>query len=117
MKFLRRLRRAVQSFSDPVPYVSQPAPLTTELTRPGAIDNTEGWSVNQTLPNPDPILREIGLAETAYEQVLAEPQVSGAFRSRKAGVKRLSWDIDRDRAKSREAMIKSLRSYGGGREG
>ena len=57
------------------------------------------------LPNPDPVLKRLGKDLTVYKELLSDPRTSGCAESRKAGVKSLEWDIDKGKAKSRQAKI------------
>ena len=102
-----KFRQAVRLFVDPGSYIARPPalkPLETEMTRPGGIADPYPFSVTEIMPNPDSVLRELGLTETAYTEILQDPQVAGAFRSRKAGVQKLRWAINRDQAKNAEAQ-------------
>lgn len=108
MKTFSKLRQAVRLFTDPGSYIARPPavpkPLETEMTRPGGVADPSPFSVAEIMPNPDSVLRELGLTETAYTEILQDPQVGGAFRSRKAGVQKLRWTIDRDQARSAESQ-------------
>ncbi len=55
------------------------------------------------LPNPDVILKELGLNQTAYENILSDSHLSSVKQQRTAGVKSMLWDVDRGKAKSRQA--------------
>lgn len=48
------------------------------------------------LPNPDPVLANIGRDITILQDVLTDPHVSGAIDARKAGVLSMKYEIDRD---------------------
>jgi len=77
--------------------------LSQELaTRSRSIDY---YGLLLYLPNPDPVLKKLGKDITVYEELLSDSHVSGCVSSRKAGVKSLEWDIDRGKAKSRQAKI------------
>lgn len=106
MKPFSKIAQALRLFTDPSSYLARPPakPLETEMTRPGGVADPSPFSVTEIMPNPDSVLRELGLTETAYTEVLQDSQVGGAFRSRKAGVQKLRWTIDRDQAKSVEAQ-------------
>lgn len=81
----------------------KPASLTEEIaTRKGAIDF---YSLGFYLPNPDPVLKKQGKDITVYHELLTDARVSGCAGSRKAGVLSLEWDIDKGKAKSRQARI------------
>lgn len=77
--------------------------LSDEIaTRKKAIDF---YYLARYLPNPDPILKKQGKDITVYEELLTDARVSGCAGSRKAGVLSLEWDIDRGKAKSRQAKL------------
>lgn len=57
------------------------------------------------LPDPDPVLRKMGRDLTVYNEVLSDAHVGACELSRKAGVKKLLWGIDREKASSRQAKI------------
>lgn len=76
--------------------------LTEEIATRGKIDF---YSAVGYLPNPDPILKKQGKDITVYKEILGDARVGGCVSSRKAGVTSLEWDIDRGRAKSRQAKL------------
>lgn len=55
------------------------------------------------LPNPDPVLKKLGRDITIYEDLKADAHLGSVISSRKSGVKRLLWELDRGKAKSRQA--------------
>lgn len=57
------------------------------------------------LPNPDPILKKLGQDISIYRELLSDAQVNATVESRTSGVRSLSWEIDRGKAKSREAKF------------
>ncbi len=59
--------------------------------------------LNQWLPNPDTILTNTGETLETYKELMYDPHVYGCWESRIAGVMSMEWDIDRGKAKSREA--------------
>ena len=63
------------------------------------------YSMLQTLPDPDPVLREQGKDIRIYRGFLSDPHVWACVQSRKSGVLSLEWEIDRGKAKSRQAKI------------
>ncbi|MEI8389563.1 MAG: DUF935 family protein [bacterium] len=63
------------------------------------------YSILQNLPDPDPMLRSQGKDIRVYRELLADPHVWACVQSRKAGVLSLEWEIDRGKAKSRQAKI------------
>lgn len=65
------------------------------------------------LPNPDPILKKQGKDISVYQDLRADALVGGSIRRRKAGVLKMEWRIERDKASSRmaklaEASLKAL---------
>ncbi len=75
--------------------------LSQEIaTRQRSIDF---YSIGMYLPNPDPVLKKMGKDISIYKELRSDPIVHGCITSRKAGVKKLSWEIDRGKAKSRQA--------------
>lgn len=76
--------------------------LTEELAVRQRVDF---YSIVGYLPNPDPVLKKQGKDITVYEELLSDARVGGCAGSRKAGVKSLEWDIDRGKAKSRQAKL------------
>lgn len=78
-------------------------PLSEELaTRKRAINY---FNLSMNLPDPDPILKKQGKDITVYKELLSDAHVWACIQSRKAGVLSLEWDIDRGKAKSRQAKI------------
>ncbi len=63
------------------------------------------YSLGMYLPNPDPVLKKMGKDITVYKELLADGHLGGCTTSRKAGVRSLSWEIDRGKAKSRQAKL------------
>ena len=55
-----------------------------------------GW-----LPNPDPILKAQGQDIAIYRDMRADAHVGGCIRRRKAAVKGLEWELEREKAPSR----------------
>lgn len=56
-------------------------------------------SALKQLPDPDPILKKLGKDITAYRDLLSDAHVWACVQSRKAGVKKLKWSINRNNAK------------------
>lgn len=80
--------------------------LTEEIATRGKIDF---YSLVGFLPNPDPVLKKQGKDITVYKELLSDARVGGCVSSRKSGVISLEWDIDRGKAKTRQAkLIKEL---------
>ncbi|MEW5745268.1 MAG: DUF935 family protein [Nitrospirota bacterium] len=63
------------------------------------------YSLGMYLPNPDPVLKKMGKDITVYRELLVDAHLGGCVVSRKAGVKSLEWEIDRGKAKSRQAKL------------
>lgn len=77
--------------------------LSDEIaTRDRSIDF---YTLGMYLPNPDPVLKKMGKDIAVYNELLADGHLGGCVESRKAGVKRLDWEIDRGKAQSRQAKI------------
>lgn len=77
--------------------------LSNEIaTRSGAIDF---YALGMYLPNPDPVLKSMGKDISVYKDLLTDGHLGGCITSRKSGVKRLEWEIDRGKAKSRPAKL------------
>lgn len=57
------------------------------------------------LPDPDPVLRNQGSDIRIYKDLLSDAHLWSCIQSRKAGVLSLEWEIDRGKAKSRQAKI------------
>jgi phage gp29-like protein len=75
--------------------------LSDEIaTRQRSIDF---YSLGMYLPNPDPVLKKMGKDISVYKELRSDPIVHGCITSRKAGTKKLLWEIDRGKAKSRQA--------------
>ena len=55
------------------------------------------------LPNPDPLLKELGQDVAVYRNLARDPHVGACIRRRKAAVKALEWGLDRGKARSRVA--------------
>lgn len=55
------------------------------------------------LPNPDPVLKRLGMDVAAYRDLLSDASVGAAVRRRKAAVVAMEHGLDRGRAKSRVA--------------
>jgi phage gp29-like protein len=57
------------------------------------------------LPNPDQVLRSQGKDITVYEEIEGDPKVTAVIEQRSTTVEDLLWEIDRGKAKSREAKL------------
>ncbi len=55
------------------------------------------------LPNPDAVLKRLGRDQTVYQEMTGDAHLSSVIGNRKSGVKSLKWEIDRGKAKSRQA--------------
>src|SRR3990172_2072952 len=75
--------------------------LSAEIaTRQRSIDF---YSIGMQLPNPAPVLKKMGKDISIYKELRSDPIVHGCITSRKAGTKKLLWELDRGKAKSRQA--------------
>ncbi len=75
--------------------------LSAEIaTRDRSIDF---YNIGMALPNPDPVLKKLGKDISVYTDMLSDGFLGGCVTSRKASVKSLEWEIDRGKAKSRQA--------------
>jgi phage gp29-like protein len=63
------------------------------------------YSMLKYLPDPDPVLRKQGKDVKIYRDMLIDPHVWACVQSRKSGVLSLEWEIDRGKAKSKQADI------------
>lgn len=83
--------------------VDKTTSLSAEIaTRHRSIDF---YTIGMYLPNPDPVLKKMGKDITIYKELRADPIVRGCITSRKARTKKLLWEIDRGKAKSRQAKF------------
>lgn len=77
--------------------------LTDEIaTRQGSIDF---YYLNTYLPNPDPVLKKQGKDLKVYRDLLVDARVWAGVQSRRSGITSLEWEIDRGKAKSRQAKV------------
>lgn len=53
------------------------------------------WSVLSYLPNPDPVLKKLGRDIKVYRDLQVDDHVEACVSSRKAGVTKLEWRLDR----------------------
>lgn len=84
---------------------ANPRPLTSMMTadiatRMVAFDFS---LLGQLLPNPDPLLRELGKNIKVYRDLMRDSHVGACVRRRKAAVLSLEWGLDRGQARSRVA--------------
>lgn len=63
------------------------------------------YSIIQNLPDPDPVLKKQGKDIKVYRELLSDPHVWACVQSRKSGVLSLEWELDRGKAKSKQAQI------------
>lgn len=57
--------------------------------------------MGQWLPNPDPLLKQIGRDIKVYRDLTVDSHVGACIRRRKSAVKALEWGLDRGQARSR----------------
>ena len=67
--------------------------------------STDFYSILQNLPDPDPVLKKQGKDIKIYRDLLSDPHVWACVQSRKSGVLSLMWEIDRGKAKSKQAQV------------
>lgn len=65
------------------------SPTTTELTSDRGFSDYIG-----TQPNPDPILRNAGIADEIYLEMLSDPQIFSAFQKRKRKINMMKYRIE-----------------------
>lgn len=58
------------------------------------------------LPDPDPVLRNIGRDQSVYKDLLSDDQVGSGLIRRKNGVKKLNWDVDQGETGATRKEIK-----------
>jgi len=63
----------------------------------------DGWSMAGWLPNPDPILKAMGIDIATYRDMRADAHVGGCIRRRKSAVKGLEMELERGSAPARVA--------------
>jgi phage gp29-like protein len=87
---------------DPNTYVklsSLDSSLSEEIaTRERSMDF---YGLGMFLPNPDPVLRNNGQDIRIYRELAYDAHVRSCIKSRKSGVRKLLWDIDRGTTKSK----------------
>jgi phage gp29-like protein len=84
-----------------VSFADKKISLSEELaTRKRSIDF---YGLGMYLPNPDPVLKKQGKDITIYHELLSDSHIGACETSRKTGVQSLEWEIDRGKAKSRQA--------------
>jgi hypothetical protein len=91
------------SEKDCITLSDRPLSITQEIaTRQRSIDF---YALGMFLPNPDPVLKRQGKDVRVYTELLSDGHLGGCVTSRKAGVRKLNWGIDRGKAKSRQAKV------------
>lgn len=76
-----------------------------------ARDTSHSWLktfVNNELPNPDKILRQIGNRISSYDDLRTDPHLSSIIQSRKSGVLSLEWEILYDDESRENEFIKNI---------
>lgn len=75
--------------------------LSSEIaTRSKSIDF---HALGMYLPNPDPVLKQLGQDIKVYRELRADAHVGGCIRRRKASVKAMEWGFDKDKSTSLNA--------------
>jgi len=64
--------------------------------------------IGQLLPNPDPLLKELGQDIRVYRNLARDPHVGACIRRRKSALKALQWGLNRSNAPAR--VEKSVRA-------
>jgi phage gp29-like protein len=78
--------------------------LTSEIaTRQFAMGSFAGFF--NYLPDPDPILRKLGMDQTVYKDLRADEQVGSLMSRRKNLTKSLDWDIEQGDATEKEMEL------------
>ncbi|MBF0481284.1 MAG: DUF935 family protein [Desulfovibrionaceae bacterium] len=81
----------------------KPVRLTDEIaTRQRSPDF---YALGMLLPNPDPVLRKLGQNIRVYRELLSDPRVGACAESRKSAVLSLNWELEKGKAKSRQAKF------------
>jgi phage gp29-like protein len=101
-KHKHRRQTARQMVPPPVSLATAPRrPLVASIaTRARSWD---GWSMAEWLPNPDPILKNMGIDISTYRDMRADAHIGGCIRRRKAAVKGLEMGLDREGCPARVA--------------
>lgn len=63
------------------------------------------YSLNEILPDPDPILRKIGAAVQTYAEIRSDAKVSACIESRKAGCLAMQWDLTGSQESEKAAEV------------
>ncbi len=88
---------------DSITFANNPPSIAEEIAvRKRSIDF---YTLGMYLPNPDHVLKKQGKDITIYNELLSDAHVGACEDSRKSGVKSLEWEIDRGKAKSRQAKL------------
>jgi phage gp29-like protein len=66
------------------------------------------WGMFNYLPDPDEVLRKLGLDMTVYRQLLTDAHVWACYSSRKAAVQSCEWDIREKQGGSKRASKKAI---------
>ena len=81
-------------------------PLTSVLTSGDLATRLAAFDfsvMGQLLPNPDPLLKQLGRDIKVYREIARDSHVGACIRRRKSAVKSLEWGLDRGQAASRVA--------------
>lgn len=63
------------------------------------------FSSSQYLVNPDEVLRKTGKSIQCYNEIKRDSHVKSCLRTRKAGVRKMLWDIDKGKTKSKHSKF------------
>jgi hypothetical protein len=91
---------------------ANPRPLTSMLTQGDLATRMAAFDfsvMGQLLPNPDPLLKELGRDISTYRDLLRRPHVGACVRRRKAAVLARQWGLTRGAAGARvQAALKDM---------
>jgi len=91
MDYLRGLVKSIL----PAKQQKEPLPTRKEMVAEQIDRFTAGYSysINESLPDPDPILAKLGRTDWIFRELRADAKVSACIAQRKAGTLSLSWRV------------------------
>lgn len=93
---------------------SEPLPTRQEMFGDLATRFTAGYaySLMETLPDPDPVLRKLGRSVEVYDEIRADAKVNACIEQRKAGTSSLEWGLNADaqNGKATEIIEQALKA-------